>query len=99
MKRFLPIGSIVLLQGSERRVMIVGVQQKEANSDRIWDYSACIYPEGVIDSNSLFLFNDEQIEMLFFIGFQDGEGLQFLEALNNSVNVPEENATGESEIL
>lgn len=28
MKKFLPIGSVVLLKGSTKRVMIVGVKQK-----------------------------------------------------------------------
>ena len=84
MKRHFPIGTVVLLEGSERRVMIVGLRQQEAGTGKIWDYSGCLYPEGIIDSNSLFLFNQEQIEVLFFIGFQDGESLQFLDVVNRS---------------
>ena len=90
MKRYFPIGTVVLLKDSERRVMIVGLRQQEADSDKIWDYSGCLYPEGIIDSNALFLFDEEQIDMLFFIGFQDGESLQFLDAVNRSVNEPDE---------
>ena len=44
MKKFLPIGSVVLLKESQKRIMIVGVKQKQANSDKVWDYSACLYP-------------------------------------------------------
>jgi len=84
LRSFLPIGSVVLLKEAKKRIMIIGVKQQETNTDKIWDYSGCLYPEGIIDSDSLFLFDENQIEMLFFIGFQDGEGLQFLDMLNKS---------------
>ena len=83
MKKFLPIGSVVLLKESQKRIMIVGVKQKQANSDIVWDYSACLYPEGIIDPDKLFPFDAEQIERLYFVGLQDGEGLAFLNKLNH----------------
>lgn len=83
MKKFLPIGSVVLLKNSQKRIMIVGVKQKQVDSEKVWDYSACLYPEGVLDPDRLFLFDAEQIERLYFIGFQDGEGLEFQNRLNN----------------
>lgn len=82
MKKFLPIGSVVLLKDSQKRIMIVGVKQKQAGTDKIWDYSACLYPEGIIDPDRLYLFDTEQIERIYFIGLQDGEGLMFLDKLN-----------------
>ena len=81
MKKYLPIGSVVLLKESQKRIMIVGVKQKQVDSDKVWDYSACLYPEGIIDPERLYLFDTEQIERLYFIGFQDGEGLEFLQKL------------------
>ncbi len=86
MKKYLPIGSVVLLKDSQKRIMIIGVKQKQANSDKIWDYCACLYPEGIIDPEQLFLFDAEQIERLYFVGLQDGEGLAFLETLNSLDN-------------
>lgn len=82
MKRYLPIGSVVLLKDGSKRVMIVGVKQKQAGTDKVWDYSACLYPEGIFDPDKLFLFDSEQIERLYFVGFQDGEGLAFLNKLS-----------------
>ena len=82
MKKYLPIGSVVLLQESKKRIMIVGVKQKQVNTDKVWDYSACLYPEGMLNPDKLFLFDAEQIERLYFVGFQDGEGLAFLDKLN-----------------
>lgn len=86
MKKFLPIGSVVLLKESQKRIMIVGVKQKQANSDKVWDYSACLYPEGILDPDKLFLFDAGQIERLYFVGLQDGEGLAFLNKLNHLDN-------------
>ena len=82
MKNVLPIGSVVLLKESQKRIMIVGVKQKQANSEKVWDYSACLYPEGILDPEKLFLFDSEQIERLYFVGLQDGEGLAFLKKLS-----------------
>ena len=87
MKKFLPIGTVVLLKDSNKRIMIIGVKQKQVGSDKIWDYSACLYPEGILDPERLFLFDTEQIERLYFIGFQDGEGMAFLSKINQLEDV------------
>lgn len=83
MKKFLPIGSVVLLKESQKRIMIVGVKQKQSDSDKVWDYSACLFPEGILNPDKLFLFDTEQIERLYFVGLQDGECLTFLNKLNS----------------
>ena len=87
MKQYLPIGSVVLLEESTKRVMIIGVKQREVGSETVWDYSGVYYPEGIIDPNKLFLFNREQIRSLFFIGFQDVEGLRFLQFINDPIDI------------
>jgi hypothetical protein len=75
--KYLPIGSVVLLNGGSKRIMIYGRQQKELNSDKVWDYIACLYPEGNLNEEYMYLFNHDQIEKVFFIGFQDEEELEF----------------------
>lgn len=82
LNELLPIGSVVLLKESTKRVMIVGLKQQQINETKVWDYSGCLYPEGIMDPDHLFLFDHEQIQTLFFIGFQDGEGMQFMVNLN-----------------
>lgn len=79
--KLLPIGSVVLLKDSNKRVMIIGRLQRQQPSGKVWDYSACFYPEGIINPNELFLFNHAQIAVIFFIGFQDREGIEFQELL------------------
>lgn len=81
MKKYLPIGSVVLLKNSSKRVMIIGLKQKQADSDKIWDYCGCLFPEGVLDPDKLYLFDNEQVERLYFIGLQDTESMSFLQQL------------------
>lgn len=76
-KNLFPIGSVVLLKGGDKRVMICGRIQTRAGEDKIYDYSACYYPEGIMSSDNMFFFDRDAIEHVFFIGFQDVEELTF----------------------
>jgi len=67
----LPLGSVILLKGAEKRLIITGFLQKQADSETVWHYSGVLFPEGMQNSSNLFLFNEDQIEMVFFIGMQD----------------------------
>lgn len=78
-KDLLPIGSVVLLKGGDKRIMICGRIQAQSGDTTIYDYSACYYPEGIVDPNSMFFFNRDAIEKVFFIGFQDAEEIAFKE--------------------
>ena len=77
----LPIGSVVLLKNSTKRIMIIGVCQgmKTEEGTRLYDYAGCIYPEGYISGDKNFLFNHEQIERLYALGYQDEEQFAFKE--------------------
>ncbi|AQR93137.1 DUF4176 domain-containing protein [Clostridium saccharoperbutylacetonicum] len=88
MKKLLPIGSVVLLVDSNKKLMITGRLQREANDKNKtqWDYSACLYPEGNVNPESSLLFNHEQIEIVYFIGFQDIEELEYNKKLSKYVN-------------
>ena len=60
----LPIGSVVLLNDSEKRVMIMGFcQAKPEDTTKVYDYCGCLYPEGYMDSEHIYLFNHEQIKI------------------------------------
>ena len=74
-ENLLPVGSVVLLKGGEKRIMICGRIQTKAGEDEIYDYVACYYPEGIVDPNNMFFFNRDAIESVYFIGFQDAEEL------------------------
>ena len=86
MINLLPIGSVVLLKESNKRVMVTGRLQRQVEKNIVWDYCGCYYPEGIINPNELFLFNHSQIQLVFFIGFQDKEGLEFQQILTDKYN-------------
>ena len=57
--------------------MICGRVVCKSGSDEIYDYVSCLYPQGILGDDSLFFFNRDAIEELFFIGFQDQEEMTF----------------------
>ena len=80
-EKFLPIGTVVLLKGGKRELMIISyciVPSGEAYdkngkvdvTDKMFDYGACVYPEGMITSDQLFAFNHDQIEKIVFMGYE-----------------------------
>ena len=74
----LPIGSVVLVGNSTKKVMIVGLCQKGGSDEvKLWDYAGVIFPEGYIDQNKLFLFNNDQITQVYALGYQDAEQIAF----------------------
>lgn len=81
----LPIGSVVLLKDGQKRLMICGRVQTDVATGITYDYSACYYPDGIINSKELFMFNNENIQRLFFIGFQDGEELAFRQFIDEEL--------------
>lgn len=74
----LPIGSVVLLKDSTKKLMIMGFAQVAADDpNKIYDYVGCVFPEGFIGPDQTYLFDSHQIERIFFIGYQDQEQMAF----------------------
>lgn len=83
MKKLLPIGSVVTLKEGTKSLMIIGVMQKD-DEDKVYDYIACVYPEGYINSEMFFLFNHEDVQFVKFVGYIDAESqahMQMIEEL------------------
>lgn len=74
---YLPIGSVVLLEGQKKRVMIDGRRVVSRSEGAEYDYQGCFYPEGVTGNGDVILFNNSDISMIYFIGFQDIEELAY----------------------
>ena len=91
MKKLLPLGSVVLLNGGKKRVMICGRMQTRVQDNMMFDYSACLYPEGIIDPKKLYLFNNEDIDMVYFVGMQDTEEFEFRARMEEEMNKRQEN--------
>ena len=80
--RVLPIGTVVLLQNAEKRLMIVGYQRKKAQDDgKVYDYCGCLYPEGFMTPAESAVFDHSQIDRIIYMGFQNPIQAQFAERL------------------
>ena len=72
MSNYLPIGSVVLLQNGNTKVMIINRFPLHNNRGTIgyFDYSACLYPSGNTD-NQVYFFNHGNIDKIWFEGYID----------------------------
>ena len=78
----LPIGSIVLLKGGAKKLMIIGIKPvKEDEPDRVYDYIGVVYPEGFIGNEYNFLFDHDNITDVIFRGYENPERNEFIEFL------------------
>ncbi len=76
-ENLLPIGSVVLLKGAKTKLMIMGRILSNDKMEEIYDYVGCIYPLGMTGEDNNYFFNRDDIEKVFFVGFQDEEELDF----------------------
>ncbi len=84
-EKYLPIGTVVLLKDAEKRLMITGFcTSSEDDVEKVYDYSGCLYPEGIISSKQTFLFNHNQITKIFHFGLRDEEEQKLQEVLKNN---------------
>ena len=77
----LPLGSIVLLKDGEKKLMIYGRGQIDADNKEEFDYVACLWPEGNLNEEFTYLFNHRDIESVFHQGYSDSEDMNFLDVL------------------
>jgi hypothetical protein len=81
-KNILPIGSVVLLKGGSKKLMIYGVMQSDTEGND-YDYIGVLYPEGNIGAQAQFLFQHEDIEEIVFRGYENQERDAFIQKLDN----------------
>ena len=79
MDKYLPIGSVVLLKNGRKKIMIYGRKQMHVETCEEWDYVACLYPEGNINEEFMYLFNHDQIDKVYYLGYEDEEEKRFVE--------------------
>jgi len=85
-KNLLPIGSVVELKNSTRKVFISGFKiKKDGDSSEIYDYIGYPYPQGFSDRNFNLLFNHEQIKNICYLGYVTQDEEIFKQTLYNSI--------------
>lgn len=75
LRKYLPIGTVVLLKGAKKRLMITGfcAVKKDEKENKVFDYCGVVYPEGVIKVDQVCLFDHKQIEKVFHMGLYNDE--------------------------
>ena len=82
----LPIGSVVLLKEATKRIMITGYASVSPDTgDKVYDYSGCVYPEGFVDYDEVFVFDHSQIQEVYFLGYRDQEQIEFMSKLEEEL--------------
>ena len=100
-ERFLPIGTIVQVKDAKRPIMITsyciiptGNQIQNGNQvpaeKKIYEYGGCIYPQGIIDKNTIVYFNHNQIERIIFMGYETEEYVEFSKDLSSGFEIYKE---------
>ena len=86
-EKYLPIGTVVMLKGASKRLMITGFcSMATDDTNTMFDYSGCMYPEGFLSSDQTALFNHSQIAQVYHMGLVDDEEKKFKVALNTLVS-------------
>ena len=77
-EKYLPLGSIVLLNGGKHRVMVTGFCcMASEDTSKVYDYVGCLYPEGFISVDKNILFDHDQIYKVYYMGLSDNEEKEF----------------------
>jgi hypothetical protein len=90
---FLPLGSVVVLRGNEKKMLIVGralVFDKDDGTKEYYDYTFVPYPEGLIRDVVIYS-NHDCIERVEFEGYRDDDDAKIIETLQEvlpKVDIP-----------
>ena len=94
--KYLPVGTVVLLENGSKRVMINGFCTMDANKpDKIYDYSGVLFPEGSLSSDQTLLFDHAQIVRVDHYGLEDQEEKYFKVKLVQIAQAAEESAANQ----
>jgi hypothetical protein len=86
-EKYLPLGSVVILKGATKKIMITGFACVSSETgDKEYDYSGCMYPEGFFNYSEVCVFDHDKIEKVVFKGYHDEEAVKFHEVLNKRDN-------------
>lgn len=84
---YLPLGSVVYLNGGTKKVLIISRAINVANGGKryFFDYGGVLYPEGVTGDQMAY-FNHSDVIEVAFRGYDDAENKGMTEAINRFVS-------------
>ena len=77
-EQLLPIGSVITLDGAQKKLMIIGASVRVEETNTTYDYIGLPFPEGYIDSEKMFLFYGKDIKEVHFLGYVNAETQLYL---------------------
>lgn len=95
-KKYLPLGSVVLMKGAKKRVMITGFAATSPETkDKVWDYIGCMWPEGVISADKNLLFDHKNIDKIYALGYVDEEQKRLMKVIDGAMALKEIESSNE----
>ena len=82
--RYLPIGTVVTLVNGTKPIMIYGRKQMQQGNENIWDYVACLYPEGNLGDEYNVFFQHEEIGKVHHYGMESSDEDKLQAILNRA---------------
>lgn len=84
---FLPLGSLVLLNGGEKKIMIISraIAMKLSGENVYFEYGGCTYPEGLL-GDAVAYFNNEDVKEILDKGYVDDEESEMIKKLNLAIS-------------
>lgn len=87
-EKYLPIGTIIKLKSGHHKVMITGFCLYDHDqAHTLYDYCGCAYPEGMLSTNEVNLFNHTDIEKIYHIGYTDDDEKKFKVNLGSMLQI------------
>lgn len=85
-EKFLPIGSVVIVRGSVKKLLIIAraLFAEASGKKQYFDYGACTYPEGVLGENILYLQHENIVEVVYK-GYVDEDEERMLENIKDGL--------------
>ena len=93
---WLPIGSVVLLNGANKSLMVISRFVYNVDDGTYYEYCGCLYPEGISDSEYYF-FNHNEIGLVVQRGFEDEYEKLYRKTVLDGINVSLLNQKTETE--
>ena len=84
---YLPLGTILRLKNAEKKIMVIGYRPYDPYSlNDGGDLSAVPYPEGLLSSEKIIMFREEDIDSIYRYGILDEESRTFLRKLKETAD-------------
>ena len=79
----LPIGTVILTEGADKKLMIIGVKPIDIETNTEYDYLTVMYPEGYMSEETMYFVNQENIAEVLYPGMDGEEQQEFKNKLED----------------